>query len=110
MRGAETVRYCKGMPKRKITPELWAQVTEAYRQWTPGERGAGTIDELLRPFGISKQAFYAERRRLGLPGKSAPTEAVDGNVVKVILDALVECRLKNAELMHELMELRSHLV
>jgi hypothetical protein len=97
------------VPKRKITPELWADILTAYDAWTPGDDTAPTIEELLRPFGISKQAFYAERRRVGLAPKAENRPATIGNdsdTVTVLLEALVEARLKIRSLEQELQTFR----
>lgn len=86
------------MPKRKITPELWEAAAAAYEAWDPAN-DRRTIEEVLVPFGISKQAFYAERRRRGITGaRLTQSPASDQAVVEVLLSALVEARVKIAAL------------
>lgn len=92
----------RGMAKRKITPELWADLVAAYDAWNPADPHAPSMDELLAPFGISKQAFYAERRRQNLPNKSdwrTTQPVVDPTQqVTALLEALVDARLRIREL------------
>lgn len=101
------------MAKRKITPELWAELVAAYDAWNPAAPDAPSMDELLAPFGISKQAFYAERRRQNLPNKSdwrASHTAPDPTAqVQALLEALVDCRLRVRELEARNRELEARL-
>lgn len=93
------------MPKRKITPELWAEIDAAYTNWNPASTNAPSIDELLRPFGISKQAFYAERRRQGLANKGdwrTGAGEQGGDVVEALLQMVIECRVRIQLLEREL--------
>lgn len=81
---------------------MWTQVVEAYNAWDPSVTGSPSIDQLLAPFGISKQAFYAERRRQGMANKAdwrrAPSDVPTGQAVEVLLEALIEARLRIREL------------
>lgn len=107
------------MPKRKITAELWQQMLAAYEAWSPADPDAGSIDDVLRPFGVSRQAFYAELRRQGIAPKATatrPRPAGSGlspeqhdEVVAVLLQTLVETRHKITLLEAQLEELRAQL-
>jgi hypothetical protein len=109
------------MPKRKLTEEVWQEVKRAYDAWTPGDPSAPSIDDLLRPFGVSKQAFYAELRRRGDTTKSAtgptlthvaPGAGGDADreiAMRVLLEALVEARLRIVALEQHVQELESQL-
>lgn len=93
------------MPKRKITPELWADVIDAYNTWDPTQPDSPTIDELLRPYGISKQAFYAERRRQGMGNKAdwRPEPATSAAAtVDALVQALVDAQLRIRDLERQL--------
>lgn len=102
------------MPKRKITPAVFERMNDAYMKWDPQDM---TADELFRQFGISKQAFFAERRRRGLPPihrpsagevlqhvKDKPQEAVQS--MEVMLELLVQARLEIQQLRTENEQLR----
>lgn len=82
------------MPRQKITPEMRVELDAAYDEWT----GRESIDQLLQPFGVSKQAFYADRRRRGLPLKSDRPVPLslsgEGPVAEVLLNALVEAKMR----------------
>ena len=89
------------MPKRKITSETWQAMSAAYDAWD----GTISIEDLLKPWGISKQAFYAERRKQGLGLKSdrpVPQTADEKAIIEVLLSSLVEARIKIRELENEL--------
>lgn len=98
------------MPKRKITAELWQQLLTAYQEWEPGTLEAPSIDELIAPFGVSKQAFYAELNRQGVPLKgrrasrpiaNKPAVPVAGEVdplARMLMEELVTARLRCAVL------------
>jgi len=97
------------MPKRKITPELWAEILDAYESWDTSASDSGTIDNLLEPFGISKQAFYTELRRRGLSTKtlvSTPASAPPSDVAAALLEALVDARIEIRRLQAELERLQ----
>lgn len=92
------------MPRRKITPEVWAKMCEAYVAWDPTQPGSVTIDELIRPFKISKQAFFTERARVGYPPLKASmrperqADQDDGGVAAFLLAEVVDDRLRIKEL------------
>ena len=93
------------MPRRKITPELWADILSAYDAWDPTQPGSLTVEQLLAPFGISKQAFYAERRRQGMANKgdwrSEPTASAAATI-DALVQALVDAQLKIRDLERQL--------
>lgn len=97
------------MPKRKLTQEVFVKMNEAYEAWDPQDR---TAEELFAPFGISKQAFFAERRRRSMPPRHrAGTDAIQyaaqqpANMVQTVetlVGLLAEARLRIAQLEAEL--------
>lgn len=91
------------MPKRKITESLWKALVEAYEHWDPA--GADTIEVVVAPFGISKQAFYAEARRRGYTLKSHTATAgdmVEAKLQAALLETLLTARLRIRVLESEL--------
>lgn len=86
----------------------------AYEAWDPQDK---TAEELFQPFHISKQAFFAERRRRGLPPRhrvgvdlnafahQRPNESAES--IEVLFEMLVEARLRIQHLETELDKYRS---
>jgi hypothetical protein len=107
------------MPKRKLTEEVWQEVKRSYDAWTPGDPAAPSIDDLLQPFGVSKQAFYAELRRRGDTTKAAtdrPAQSTTADVdpereivLRTMLEALVDARVQIVALEQRIKSLETEL-
>lgn len=101
------------MPKRKITQAVFEKMMAAYEAWDPQDK---TVEELFEPFDISKQAFYAECRRRGIPTRHRPGSDLTQYVrdrphesaesMEVMVEMLVEARLKIQQLQAELSQYR----
>jgi hypothetical protein len=95
------------MPKRKLSEQKWRDLCDAYDAWDPSDSSGHTIDDVLEPYGLSKQAFYAERRKRGMPtkgGRSPASKPARGpeQAMAVMLELLVSCKIRNRVLEDEL--------
>lgn len=95
-----------------MTPEVWRGLFQAYMNWDPAAPDAPTVEQLAADFGVSKNAFYAEMKRRGLPlkrnGESAAAAEAErqaevgthdlSGVVDLLVEARLESRLKDARI------------
>lgn len=96
------------MPRKKLTPDTWGALLRDYEAWDPEAPDAETIEEVVAEHGISKQTFYYEMRKRGLPLKgkngtrsayvAAASDADNRLAVPALTQALVEATLENARL------------
>lgn len=89
------------MQMRRLSDDIRRQICETYEAWNPWDGTTGTVDDIAREYGISKQTVYnvladsgieKKSRRNPRPARTAPVRAETASdpVKDLLADALSE--------------------